>query len=508
MEIFIILASSLFPLLIIFSFLLRNNSKKPSKTHKNPPGPPGLPFIGNLHQLDISCLHKHLWQLSNKYGPLMSLKLGSIPTLVITSPRLAEEVMKNQDLVFCSRPKMTGQRKMTYNGLDIALAPYSQEWREMRKICVLHLLSTKRIQQFRPIREDETSRMIGSILKEATSSKVTNVSETMVSVTSNMICRIGFGKRLDDDEGQERRRLDGLLNEMQAMLLGFFFSDYFPSIGWMDKFNGMNSRLENVFQKFDSFYVELIDQHLDPNRPKSMDGDIIDLMLQLQRNKSTSFAVTMDHIKALLMNVFIAGTDTSAITVTWAMTALMKNPKVMKKLQAEIRELKGKREILDEEDVENLPYLNATVKETMRLFPAVPLLVPRETLETCKIDGYEIQPKTLVYVNAWGIGRDPEVWENPDEFLPDRFLNSDIDVKGQDFQLIPFGSGRRGCPGYVMGLLTVHLLLANLVNSFDWELPSGVKKEDIDLETMPGITMCKKNALKLVAKIPAGKSAP
>ena len=143
-----------------------------------------------------------------------------------------------------------------------------------------------------------------------------------------------------------------------------------------------------------------------------------------------------------LQDVFFASTDTSAVIIIWAMTAMMKKPTVMRKVQAEIRGIIGKKQMLDEDDVQNLPYLKAVVKETFRLYPALPLLVPRETIAKCTIDGYEIQPETLVYVNAWGIARDPEYWENPDEFLPERFLNSTLDVNGQDFHLIPFGAGR------------------------------------------------------------------
>ncbi|XP_027102417.1 5-OH-xanthotoxin synthase-like [Coffea arabica] len=498
MEILILLV---FPISLLLILLLISNKKEKSSTIHHPPGPPRLPFIGNFHQLDTSCLHKYLWKLSQKYGPIMFLKLGSIPTLVISSARLAEEVLKNQDLIFCSRPKMLALQKLTYNGIDIALAPYSQEWREMRKICVIHLLSAKRLQMFRPIREDEVSRMIKKISEQAASTdQVINLSETLVSLACSMICRIAFGKRFDE-EGRERRRFDGLIHEAQAMLGGFFFSDYFPSIAWIDKFTGMLARLESIYEKFDSFYQELIDEHPDPNRPKSMDGDIIDLMLQLQQDGSTSFGITMDHIKAMLMNVFFAGTDTSTVTVIWAMTAMMQKPTVMKKLQAEIREIMGKKQMLDEDDVQMLPYLKAVVKETFRLYPAVPLLVPRETIGKCTIDGYDIQPKTLVYVNAWGIARDPDYWENPDEFLPERFLNSTVDVRGQDFQLIPFGAGRRGCPGYPMGLVTVELVLANILHSFDWELPPGMKKEDIDTDALPGLTMNKKNDLWLVTKL-------
>ena len=201
-----------------------------------------------------------------------------------------------------------------------------------------------------------------------------------------------------------------------------------------------------------------------------------------------------------MQNIFIAGTDTSAATLVWAMTGLMKNPKVMKNVQEEVKNLKGDKPFIYEDDLQNLPYLKAVVKETMRLHPAVPLLVPRETIQTSHIEGYEIPKKTLVHVNAWAIGRDPEAWDSPEEFKPQRFLESEVDFKGQDFQLVPFGAGRRGCPGIYMGAVTVELALANLLCLFDWELPVGLKKEDIDTEVIPGITMHKKNALCLVAR--------
>lgn len=168
-----------------------------------------------------------------------------------------------------------------------------------------------------------------------------------------------------------------------------------------------------------------------------------------------------------------------------------------------MRILIGKKDFVDEDDVQKLPYLKAIVKETMRLHPASPLLVPRETIEKCVIDGYEIPAKTLVFVNAWAIGRDPEFWENPEEFLPERFIGSSIDFKGQDYQFIPFGAGRRICPGLYLGAAMVELALANLLYSFNWETPPGMKGEDIDTLVKPGVTMHKKNALCL---LPASQS--
>lgn len=184
------------------------------------------------------------------------------------------------------------------------------------------------------------------------------------------------------------------------------------------------------------------------------------------------------------------------------MTALIKNPRVMKIVQEEIRSSRVKKYILDEDDIRNFPYLKAVIKETLRLYLPAPLLVPRESSEKCTIGGYQIPARTIVYVNAWTLQRDPNIWKNPEEFYPERFLDNSINFLGQDFELIPFGAGRRICPGIPMAVASLELILANLLYSFDWKLPDGLLKEDIDTEMLPGITQHKKNPLCLVAKIP------
>ncbi|KAH9728274.1 cytochrome P450 83B1 [Citrus sinensis] len=259
--------------------------------------------------------------------------------------------------------------------------------------------------------------MMEKISKSVAASNPVNVSEVMMSLTSTIICRIGFGKRYDEDKATSgRSRFHTLLNET--------------------------------------------------------------------------------------LNVFVAGADTSAATVVWAMTYLMKNPRAMKKVQLEIRSLiGGNKGFVNEDDVQELHYLKAVVKETMRLQPTVPLLIPRETIQKCVIDGYAIPAKTRVFVNAWAIGRDPEAWENPEEFYPERFIDSCIDFKGQHFELIPFGAGRRICPGLNMGIATVDLALANLLYKFDWEMPLGIKSHDLDFDVLLGIAMHKKNALSLLPKL-------
>lgn len=232
-----------------------------------PPGPPGLPFIGNLHQLERSATHIYLWHLSKQYSPLMFLRLGFVPTLVVSSPRMAEEVMRTHDREFSSRPSLLALQKLSYNGLDLAFASYGAYWREIRKICVLHLFSSKRAQSFRPILENEVLGMIKKISKSVSASKLTNLSEILPSLTNAIICRVAFGKSYDD-EGCERSRFHRLLAEFQTSLGGFYFSDYFPLMGWVDKLSGMTSQLEKIFKESDSFDQEIIDEHLHPSSPK------------------------------------------------------------------------------------------------------------------------------------------------------------------------------------------------------------------------------------------------
>ncbi|TKY63683.1 cytochrome P450 family 71 protein [Spatholobus suberectus] len=483
------------PVLLLFFFQYRRTFKNPPR----PPGPRGLPIIGNLHQLNNSALHLQLWQLSKKYGPLFSLQLGLRPAIVVSSPKLAKEVMKDHDLECSGRPKLLGQQKLSYNGLEMIFSPYGEFWREIRKICVVHVLSSRHVSRFSSIRQFEVKQMTKKISRNASSSKVTNLNDVLICLTSTIICRIAFGRRYED-EGTARSRFHGLLHECQAMMGTFFFSDYIPFFGWIDKLTGLHTRLQRNFKELDKFYQEVIDEHMDPNRKAPENEDIIDVLLQLKKQRSVSVDLTNDHIKAVFMDMLLAATDTTAATTVWAMTALLKNPRVMKKVQEEIRSLAGKKDFLDEDDIQNFPYFKAVIKETLRLHLPGPLLVQRETNEPCIIDGYEIPAKTIVYVNAWAIHRDPKAWNDPDEFLPERFLDSTIDFRGQDFELIPFGAGRRICPGISMAIASLDLILANLLNSFDWELPAGMRKEDIDTEMLPGLTMHKKNPLYVLAK--------
>ncbi|KAL7105610.1 hypothetical protein ACP275_07G054300 [Erythranthe tilingii] len=459
--------------LIIISFVtvFLRRRRAANELCQHPPGPPRLPLIGNIHQvINFKSLHLTLSQLSNKYGPIMFLKLAHVPAVVISSPDFAKQVLKKNDLAFSGRPYTVASSRLSYNNLDIICSPYGSSWREMRKTMVTHLFSLKQVRSFRNVREDEVCRVINEIRGKGDNSDniAVNLSEVIISFINNFMFRVAFGRR-NRDVGLDKR-----LSDLSLMVVEVFVGDYFPSLSWIDRLSGMRSELERVFKNLDCLYQEIIEEHLCPNRPNSMDGDVLDILIELM--------------------------ESSSVSLTWAMTALMKNPSAMKKVQEEIRSLVGSKGRVGEDDIEKLEYLRAVVMETMRLYPPSPIAVPRETTEKCTIDGYEIQPKTFVLVNLWAIGRDPKYWENAEEFLPERFLDSNIDVKGHCFGLLPFGSGRRMCPGITLALASVELALANLVYSFDWELPHGMGPEDIDIQALPGATLRRKNDLCLVAK--------
>lgn len=283
-------------LVIPLLFFLIRKHRKNGLILPPPPGPSGLPFIGNLHQLDTSALHHHLWLLSKKYGPLMTLKLGFVPTLVVSSAKMAKEVLKTNDLEFSSRPNFLSQQRLSYNGFDLTFAPYGDYWREMRKICVLHLFGPNRVQSFSSIREEEVSRMIKTISNSASDS-ITNLSELLLSLTSSIICRIAFGKRYGDHEIEScgRSKYHSLLNEVQAVAGSFCFSDYFPYLGcWIDKLTGQYRRIDKTCKELDLFLQEIIDEHLDERRAKDDQEDITDILLQLQTDRSFTIDLTLE----------------------------------------------------------------------------------------------------------------------------------------------------------------------------------------------------------------------
>ncbi|XP_058093599.1 cytochrome P450 71A1-like [Magnolia sinica] len=364
----------------------------------------------------------------------------------------------------------------------------------MRKISIVELLSTKRVQSFRDVREEEVAKMLVSISSSSSCVEHVNLSEMMIPLTYNIVRRAAFGKSYNEGSENEKMEIHEVLKEVGINLVSFFVADYLPWMWWVDVITGLHGRQERCFSKLDDFYERLINEHQNRNRLEAEEDDFVDVLLRVQQK----FHLTKDQIKGLIMDVLVAGTETSSTLGIWAMAELMRSPKIMKKAQDEVRRVVGNKGKVEESDLHKLEYLKEIAKETMRLHPPGALLLPREAIEDCKIDGYDVAVKTRIFVNAFAIGRDPDSWENPEEFFPERFTGSSIDYKGQNFEFIPFGAGRRVCPGMYFGSMIYELTLANLLYSFNWDFSAGMKKEDFDMAEVFGAVVQKKHDLYLV----------
>ncbi|KAL0925646.1 hypothetical protein M5K25_004011 [Dendrobium thyrsiflorum] len=461
------------------------------------PSPPRIPLIGNLHQISL-LPHQSLFELSKKHGPLMLLQLGSIPTLVVSSPSYAREIMRTHDLVFASRPSLKASRILLYNNNDVAFASYGDYWRQIRKICVTNLLCLKQVQFFSHVRQEEVSLMIEKIARIAsTSNGVVCMSEILNSLTCNVLCNSIFGSSMTEER---RKILCGLIRKNTVFFVQLFVEDYFPRLRWLDVLFGTEGKLRRHSQKWDALLGEFIEEHVRRLKEgeNTSSSEFIDVMLQLTNDTGTAFVLTNEQIKAILLDMIAGGTDTSFAVLDWSMVELIRNPLVMKKVQDEVRGIAHGEVKVGEEHLGKLSFLKAVIMEVLRLHPPVPLLLPRESLQDCQIQEYSIPKETRVLINAWAIGRDEVYWKEPHEFKPERFLSGDVNYKGNDFHYIPFGSGRRICPGMQFAISTIELALANLLHCFDWKLPSGISCEGISMEDSTGITTTRREKLDLV----------
>ncbi|KAL1354747.1 cytochrome P450 71D8 [Arachis hypogaea] len=486
-----------FFLLILISFVVKYYKSKTKPSHKLPPGPWKLPLIGNFHQVAQAgpLPHRSLRELAKKYGPFMHLKLGENSTVVISSAKLAKEVLKTYDGSFQKRPLLAAVPTLVYGPADIVFSPSGDYWRDMRKICTLELLSKKKVQSLAFIREAEMERTIQKI-RESAGSRI-NLSDMIFHLISVTVYRAAFG-----NSNMDHSEFILLIKEAMQILGGFHWGDLFPSIKPLFYLSGLKSKVENLHERLDRFMEDIIKEHQKKQKEGRTDveeEDLVDVLLRVQQSGSLQTNLTITNVKAVIGDIFAAGMDTSAATLEWGMSEMMKNPRVMAKLQAELREaLKGKKTI-QESDIEELSYLKLVVKETLRLHCPTPLLIPRECTEETNIHGYDIPVKTRVMVNVWAIGRDPQYWHDAESFIPERFEDSSLDYKGNNFEYLPFGGGRRICPGMNFGVASITLPLALLLYHFNWQLPDGMKPEDLDMTEVPGLAIARKHPLCVIA---------
>ncbi|KAI9119703.1 hypothetical protein K1719_009092 [Acacia pycnantha] len=469
-----------------------------------PPGPKPWPIIGNLNLIG-PIPHHSLHQLSQKYGPIMHLKLGLKHFVVVSSADGAKAFLKTHGNTFSSRPKTNAGKHTTYNHSDVLWAPYGPHWRQARKIYTTRLFSHESMESSEYIRKEEMKSMLNELL--ISSDKPVLLKDYLYALTLNNISRMVLGKKYVE-KGQSGFMFSW--EEFRRMVDEFFYLNTFGNIGdlipWLNfmDLQGYTKRMKDFSAKFDRFLEHVLKEH--EERIKGVEDfvakDMVDVLLKLAEDPTLEVKLQRHTIKALTLDLVIAATGTSNVTVEWGMSELLKNPEILRKATEELDRVIGRDRWVEEKDIVNLPYIEAITKETMRLHPPAAVLPPTTSAidGDSKVLGYDIPKGTQVIVNVWAMGRDPTIWENPNEFNPERFIGKDVDVKGSHFELLPFGAGRRICPAYSLGLKVVQVSLANLVHGFSWRLPDHMKKEDINMEEILMLTCFRKQPLEAVIK--------
>ncbi|MQL89626.1 hypothetical protein Taro_022205 [Colocasia esculenta] len=484
--------------LLFFRRLFHYYSSSHRRKLKLPPSPTALPILGHLHLL-APLPHQALHRLSTRLGPLMHLRLGSVPCVVASDAGTAQEFLRTHELSFSDRPGSISISCLTYGGADFSFAPYGDYWTFMKKLCMSELLGGRTLEQLRPVRREEIGRFLGTLRERADRGEEVDLGSELKKLTNNVICRMAMGRRCSGTDG-EAEQARKLVEETAELSGGFNAADFIWFFRGLD-LQGFRKRSEDVNRRFDSM-MEGILREKEEARRKNMgeettftatdgDGDakdLVDLLLDIAENEDATIRLTRDNIKAFVLDIFAAGTDSSAITTEWAMAELINHPAILHRAREEIDTVVGRSRLVDESDVPNLPYLQAVVKETLRLHPAGPLNV-RQSTRDCRVGGYDVPAGTRLFVNTWAIGRDPAQWAEPLQFRPERFGEggdgAGVDVRGQHFRLLPFGSGRRVCPGASLALHVVQGALAAMVQCFEWKVEGG----RVDMAEGAGLTL-------------------
>lgn len=492
---------------VVARVVLSGSGRKPAGL---PPGPWQLPVIGSLHHLLQGLPHHTIRDLSLRHGPLMLLRICERTAIVVSSAEAVGEMLKGHDVAFSERPSSPGIEELSRHGQGVIFAPYGDHWRLLRRILMTELLSARRVETFRHIREDEAARLVSSLSSSSLppgGQPPVDMDERLEVFVADSSVRAILGDRLPNRAAFLRMMKAG--NEPSSL---FDLRDLFPS-SWLVRMLPRNRKAERhrqeMFRLMDDILVSHSQRRADDDSQDGGGGgveqehDMVDVLLRIQKEGDMRVSLNHGVIRAALIDVVGAALDTSTTTLRWAMAELIANPRVMHKAQLEIRRVMAGQQRVHEATLRDLHYLKAVIKETLRLHPPAPF-VPRVCLDDrIKIQGYHVPQGTIVVANVWAISRDPKHWEDPDMFIPERFLQGDpdnhrcFDYKGFDFEFTPFGAGRRMCPGTSFAHMNVEIALASLLYHFDWKLPDGAKPEEIDMTELWGVTVTRKAKLFL-----------
>ncbi|XP_047312312.1 cytochrome P450 81Q32-like [Impatiens glandulifera] len=474
---------------IILNFL--SSSHKRLKRNLPPSPSPTFPIIGHLRLLS-DLPHRTFHELSQKLGPVFSLQLGNRLAVVVSSPSAVEECFTKNDIILANRPNFISGKFIGYNYTSMIESPYGDHWRKMRRLLTVEIFSTTRLNSSLSIRQDQVKHLLRDLYQVSSSTfTAVNMRSRLSELSFNNIMSMISGIKCFNHGEFSNFKAKEILNTIDEIfkLRGVsHLADFLPFLRLFD-YQNYEKNFSTLQKKMDAFLEYLIDQHRLSNEGNSM----IDHLLILQEKQPDYY--TNDIIKGLLLFMILAGTDTSWITMEWALSLLVNHPEVLKKVAAEIDAQIGQDRLLDESDLPKLHYLHGVILETLRMFPAGPLLVPHMSSEDCKIAGFHVPRGTVLIVNAWAINRDPNVWEEAEMFKPQRFEDGEAE---SGYKLMTFGMGRRACPGVALAYRIMGLALGSLIQCFHWKRLS--ENELVDLSEGKGLSMPKAQPLEVMCK--------
>ncbi|KAK1358830.1 Geraniol 8-hydroxylase [Heracleum sosnowskyi] len=489
---------------ILLAFALLSLPRIRGKSSQNnPPGPCPLPIIGNIHKLGKHP-HKSLASLAQVNGPIMRLKLGRITTIVISSSSTAQQVLQKQDLEFSSRSQTDAVHALCHNKYSVVFLPVGSRWRSLRKIMSSYIFAANKLDKNQHLRSRKVHDLIRYCEKCCQSGEAVDIGSAAFLTSLNLLSNTIFSKdMINSYENSEAKEFRDLVWNILFEAGKPNLVDYFPIpiLRWIDP-QGIRRKMTSYFEKLTKSFDGLIKERLELRRVGNAESSTstIDVLEELLKMLQTD-EIEETQIHNLFIDLFVAGTDTTSNTVEWAMSEILRNSEILVKVKAELNQVIGKGKIIQEADISKLVYLQCIVKESMRLHPPVPFLIPRQVEREVQLCGYTVPKNSQVLVNAWAIGRDPKLWINPLSFQPERFMDSQVDINGHYYELIPFGAGRRICPGMSLAMRMVPVMVGSLINCFDWKLEGGILPEKLDMEEKFGITLAKLHPLRAVATL-------
>ncbi|XP_051129053.1 cytochrome P450 CYP82D47-like [Andrographis paniculata] len=489
-----------------FSSSIFRRSKSRSRNRKPPAAGGAWPITGHLHIMtrgksDDKLAHITLTAMAETYGPIYSIRLGTRPALIVSSWELAKEIYTTCDMAASSRPFLKSAELISYDSAMFGFSKYGTYWRELRKLISVELLSSRRLHIQRHVLLSETAQSVRELYglwnqtKNPSGSAPVEMIEWFGNLNLNAVLRLVVGKRyaVSDADVAEAKHCRKVMKAFFELIGVPTIGDVVPFLRWLD-IGGFEKKMKQTFREMDAILSKWLSEHRAAAAAAGgKQDDFMDIMIGAVKSAKLENEYDEDTIIKATCSNLISGSDTNTVMLVWLLTHLLNNPKVLNKVQQELDEKVGRERRVEPSDIDNLIYLEAVVKECLRLYPAGPLSGIREFNEDCNVGGYEIEKGTIFFVNIWKLQRDPQIWEDPDKFLPERFLGTAGGHK--DFQWVPFGGGRRICPGANLAMEMMKLVIASLVQSFDVSTPDG---EAVDMSASLGVTLSKATPLNVL----------